>query len=228
MRIRDDWRERLGELVDKAGGNRKSISVAAKLNETYVRDILDKGQTPQLKSAEKLSRGLNASITAWFLAPSDEDTGDLEAVYAAPAVAEGYIPIGRFDTSFSMGPGSLIEERPVPLGYMVFEEQWVRTLSAVAPAHLAVVKVDGDSMMPTLHAGDLVLIDRTKTKPNREGIYAIRVGDIAWVKRVSINLKTQKIRVLSDNPLIPKQPEMDEDDLAILGRVIALVARKMP
>lgn len=157
----------------------------------------------------------------------DESTPYRERPGPVALAGQDFIPIGRFDASFSMGPGSLIPNDPEPLGYWIFEEQWLRALNAAAPDYLAVVKVDGDSMMPTLSGGDLVLIDRSKNRPNREGIYAIRVGDTAWVKRISLNLRNKKVRVLSDNPLFEKQPEMDEEDLSIIGRVIALVARKV-
>lgn len=222
------WRKKLDEAMVEKGFNKKSLSLAAGLGETYVRDLLLRDRTPGLEKASKLARVLGKPIVDIFgdiLEGADE--ADDSCALPAPSVT-GFISIGRFDASFSMGPGSLIADHPEPLGYWVFEEQWLRALSSVSPDRLAVVKVDGDSMMPTLHNGDLVLVDRTRTRPNREGIYALQVGDIAWVKRVSVNLKTQKIRVLSDNPLVPKQPEMNEDELIIIGRVIALVARKVP
>jgi phage repressor protein C with HTH and peptisase S24 domain len=154
------------------------------------------------------------------------ETGSSLTVNDTPA-PDGFTPIGRFDTSFSMGPGSLVVEDPEPLGYWLFESQWLRAISAANSRQLAVVKVDGDSMQPTLMPGDWVLIDRTKIRPTREGIYAIRVGDQAWVKRISLNIKTKQVRILSDNPTTPPQPEMDEEEVAILGRVIALVARRI-
>lgn len=224
------WRDRLRDAMSKKGFNMKSLSKAARLGDTYVRDILVRDREPSLSNAQRLCATLDIPVTKIFgneWDGAEDDAAEPETALPAPAV-EGFIPVGRFDASFSMGPGSLITDDPEPLGYWIFEEQWLRALSTVAPNSLAVVKVDGDSMSPTLFGGDLVLIDRSKTKPNAEGIYAIRVGDIAWVKRISINLKSKKVRVLSDNPLVPKQPEMDEEELSIIGRVVALVARKMP
>lgn len=222
------WRDRLREEMSKKGFNMKSLSKKAKLGDTYVRDLLVRDREPSLAKAQKICAALEVPLSKIFGA-WDGSIDDLDEEECLPVpVVDGYIPVGRYDASFSMGPGSLIADEPEPLGYWVFEEQWLRALSAVSPDRLAVVKVDGDSMTPTLFGGDLVLVDRSKTKPNNEGIYAIKVGDTAWVKRISINLKSQKVRVLSDNPLVPKQPEMREEDLAIIGRVIALVARKIP
>lgn len=152
--------------------------------------------------------------------------------HAAPlriveAPKQEFIPIGRYDTSFSMGPGSLLGDDPEPLGYWMIESQWLRALSKAAAAELAIVRCTGDSMQQTLFDGDWVLVDRTQRRLSREGIYAIRVGDDSWVKRISLNIKTKKIRVLSDNPTTPPQPDVDEDELSVIGRVIALVARKI-
>ena len=144
-----------------------------------------------------------------------------------PVADDGFVPIGRFDARFSMGPGALVDEHPEPLGYWLVEAQWLHGLSSALPKDLAIVRCAGDSMQGTLFDGDWVLVDRTQRRLSREGIYAIRVGDDAWIKRVSLNIKTKQIRVLSDNPTTPPQPDVDEDDLAIIGRVIALVARKV-
>jgi transcriptional regulator with XRE-family HTH domain len=209
----------------EAAGFRTAAAFAKKfdLTESTYRSNENGTRPLTIEAAKRYGRILGKD---WkFLMYED---GGAENLPAPPPASDGFVPVGRFDASFSMGPGSLIAEEPEPLGYWVFEEQWLRAISRATTDHLSVVKVDGDSMMPTLQDGDLVLIDRTKTKPNREGVYALRVGDIAWVKRISVNLKTQKVRVLSDNPLIPKQPEMDEEELSIIGRVIALVARKLP
>jgi hypothetical protein len=207
----------------------KSLSKKAGLGDTYVRDLLVRDREPSLEKAQKIVAALDVPLVKVFGVWEGGFNEDVDEAAPLPVpYVDGFVSVGRFDASFSMGPGSLIAEDPEPLGYWVFEQQWLRALSHVSPERLAVVKVDGDSMTPTLFGGDLVLIDRSKTKPNVEGIYALKVGDIAWVKRISVNLKTKKVRVLSDNPLVPKQPEMDEEDLAILGRVIALVARKIP
>jgi len=126
-----------------------------------------------------------------------------------------------------MGPGSLAEENPEPLGYWLIERQWLAAITRVAPDHLAIVKADGDSMQPTLLGGDWVLIDRTQTRLTREGIYAVRVGSDTWIKRISLNLREKTVRIISDNPTTPVQ-DVEESELSIVGKVVALVARRLP
>lgn len=75
MRIRDDWRGRLASKVPDR--ERAAISKRAGLNPTYLRDVLDRNQTPSLQSAQKLATGINTPITEWFLLPdAAPETGE--------------------------------------------------------------------------------------------------------------------------------------------------------
>ncbi len=134
--------------------------------------------------------------------------------------------IPRFDAGLSAGHGSLIDPNAEPLGFVFYETQWLHAVTKTTPDHLAVVQVDGDSMNNALFHGDWVLIDRSQRKVNREGIYALAVGDVCWVKRISLNLREKLVKVMSDNPVYGTQ-ELPEEELTILGRVVWIVGRKV-
>lgn len=157
--------------------------------------------------------------------------GQLPPAIAAPKIVEvgkeEFVALGRFDVRLSAGPGALVSDHPEPMGFYLAELQWLRAITKAKPEWLDVVRVGGDSMKSTLEDGDWVLVDRSQKRVTREGIFAIRVRDDAWVKRLSINLKDQNVIVISDNPTIPPQ-YVDEDDLSVIGRVIAIVARRIP
>lgn len=152
------------------------------------------------------------------------------AAEARPGLVEiqntEYASIARFDAMLSAGPGSLIEEDPEPLGYHLLEQQWLNGLTRASPQHLAVVRVSGDSMEPTLSNQDWVLLDTTQRRLNHEGIYALRVGDAVWVKRISLNLKDRTIRIMSDNQFYETQ-EIEESDVHTIGRVLSIVSRRL-
>lgn len=143
----------------------------------------------------------------------------------APALSE-YVAVPRYDASLSAGPGSILDPNTAPLGHSLFEAQWLAAITRAAGDMLAVVRVDGDSMEPTLADGDWILIDRTQRRINRQGVYAIQVGDVAWIKRISLNLKDKLVQVISDNEHYPMQ-ELAEDELAVIGRAVWIVGRKV-
>lgn len=143
-----------------------------------------------------------------------------------PSVLDDFMQIPRYDAAVSAGPGSIVDPNAEPLGHYYFEAQWLAALTRAAGDQLAVIRVDGDSMEPTLFNGDWVLIDRTQRRINREGVYAIQVGDIAWIKRISLNLRDKLVQVISDNDRYPMQ-ELAEEDLSVIGRAIWIVGRRV-
>jgi len=137
-----------------------------------------------------------------------------------------YVALTRYDCAISAGAGSILDPHAEPLDFHFFERQWLRSITRAAPEKLAVLRVDGDSMVSTLHDGDWVLIDRSQDRLGREGIYAIAVNDVAWIKRLSLNLRQRLVRIISDNDAYPMQ-ELPEEDLAVIGRAVWVVGRRL-
>jgi phage repressor protein C with HTH and peptisase S24 domain len=88
---------------------------------------------------------------------------------------------------------------------------------------LALVAVDGDSMEPTLSAGDIVVIDVSKNYVAGSGIYAISIDNQPLVKRIH-RLSNGDIKVISDNSAYQRYDETYNSDsikpLRIAGRVV--------
>jgi phage repressor protein C with HTH and peptisase S24 domain len=137
-----------------------------------------------------------------------------------------YAEVPRYETALSAGHGSITDQSSESIGNYIIDRQWLRTLTSSSPENLAVVKVSGDSMEPTLRNGDWVLVDRNQTEINREGIFAFAVGDAVWVKRLTLNLQDKLIRIISDNTKYPIQ-DLNEDELNIIGRIIWLAGREL-
>ncbi|ALF02142.1 S24 family peptidase [Salipiger abyssi] len=110
--------------------------------------------------------------------------------------------------------------------YLAFRRDWLRRIG-VAPTNAALARVAGDSMQPTIWAGDMVLIDTTRTEVairggtssrRRSPIYAILDDGAARVKRIERPREDQVI-LLSDNP--DHGPEFtDVQTLSIIGKVM--------
>jgi phage repressor protein C with HTH and peptisase S24 domain len=94
----------------------------------------------------------------------------------------------------------------------------VRDTLHAAPADLRVNDVRGDSMLPTLAEGDVVLINLKERSPSPPGIFVLFDGLGLVVKRLE-KLDDKKIRILSDNSnYAPYNLNMDE--IHIIGRVV--------
>lgn len=109
------------------------------------------------------------------------------------------------EATLSAGPG-FENESEVVVETMAFRREWLKRVGVAASA-ARLAKVSGDSMMPTLCSGDLVLIDTTKT-PDSSGIisstsrkppiYAFVEDGEAKVKRVA-RVDSDLYAVMSDN-----------------------------
>jgi phage repressor protein C with HTH and peptisase S24 domain len=80
--------------------------------------------------------------------------------------------------------------------------------------------VEGDSMVPTLHDGDAVLVDMTRQFPSPPGIFVLDDGMGLVAKRLEHipNSDPPAVRVISDNTLYPAY-ERTADEIRIIGRI---------
>lgn len=99
---------------------------------------------------------------------------------------------------------------------------WMRDLGATRAENLSIIKVRGDSMLPTLGDGDDIMVDRCRGSTGRleDGVYVLRRDDTLLVKRVAINPVTRRVTISSDNPAYPSWPDCDVASLDVVGRVI--------
>jgi phage repressor protein C with HTH and peptisase S24 domain len=49
---------------------------------------------------------------------------------------------------------------------------------------MVLMRVDGDSMEPEIHHGDVVLIDQSQTTPRAGAMFAVGVEDLVYIKMV--------------------------------------------
>ena len=106
---------------------------------------------------------------------------------------------------------------------LMFREDWIYRDLRMQPKDLVLIRVSGESMRPTLNNGDVILVNHSLTRPDKEGIYIMRMGDMLLVKRLQA-LPDGQIRVTSDNPVYEPwtldTSKMAEGDVAIIGRVV--------
>ncbi len=139
---------------------------------------------------------------------------------------EDFALVPRLDIDVSAGGGLVPPGGPdAPVEYMAFARGWL-SRSGINPAQTAVVRVRGDSMVPTIPDGALVLVDRNEAAVRREGIFAFSRDGAAYVKRILPVARTRRddlssLVIVSDNPLVPTEvlQGAELDDIHLVGRV---------
>lgn len=173
---------------------------------------LKKGSSPSVERIEALAKALGLE----FYLGAPRETGPIEI---AEIDGEQFAPIRRFDAELSAGNGA--ENGNVHVSeILAFRRDWLTRLH-VSPSNACLVKVRGESMQPTLHDGDLVLIDQSKTKIRSGRIYAFNDGGHSKVKRLDC-MDDHTLIIRSDNPQFPLDIRKGEDAnaLKVIGEVV--------
>lgn len=178
-------------------------------NPAYIQQFVRRGVPKRLGEAER------RKLARYFSVP--------ESVLGGPpdvSRQRGLINIPRHPVTVSAGPGAIVSAE-VGRPYFAFDERWLKALTATAPERLSIVRVEGDSMAPTLNAGDDILVDLGDCGDRiRDGIYVLRVDDALVVKRLALNPFGRRVTVQSDNPSYADWPDCDLDEINCIGRVI--------
>ncbi len=207
----DDARATLQRLCAERGESLAGLSRLLGRNDAYIQQYLRKGTPRRLPERERQILARYFSIADSMLGgPGGEgDRG-----------AGALVPIRRSAVRASAGAGTIGEDesaRP----YFAFDPLWLRALTATPSERLTMIRVEGDSMAPTLAAGDDILIDHADLADGlRDGIYVLRVDEALLVKRLAIHPFGGRVSVQSDNPAYPDWPDRALDELHCIGRVI--------
>lgn len=127
--------------------------------------------------------------------------------------------IPRLDVVASAGPGaSGASEKTLEM--VPFPRAFLRAIG-VSPANANIVTVAGDSMEPTLSAGDDLIVDTSVKRIRAEALYVLILDGEVVVKRAQRRVNGS-ILITSDNERYPPEevtPD-DADKLRVAGRVV--------
>ncbi len=194
-------RAALEALIAERGVSCAALSRLLGRNPAYVQQYVKRGSPRELPERER-------RVLAQYL-------GVAEARLGGPDVA-GLVAVPRLDVRASAGPGALVggERRVGGFPAAVLRELGVREAAA------STIRVEGDSMAPTLADGDEILVDGDQRRPDaRGGLYVLRLDGALLVKR--LRAARGQIEVISDNPdhadAVRPAGEVD-----VVGRVVWL------
>jgi hypothetical protein len=205
-----DPRLLIERLCEERGEDFAGLSRMLGRNPAYIQQFVRRGVPRRLKETER------RKLARYFAIP--------ESLLGGPTEPEpdtlGLLPVKRSAVRVSAGPGSLpSEEAGKP--YFAFDERWLKALTGSPASKLSIIRVEGDSMSPTLRAGDDILVDLGECQERlRDGIYVLRVDDALVVKRIALHPVGRQVTVQSDNPAYPDWPDCDLEEIQCIGRVI--------
>ncbi|WP_120715870.1 S24 family peptidase [Tsuneonella amylolytica] len=206
----DPARARLLELAQGQGVSLAGLSEMIGRNSSYLQQFIRKG------SPRKLEEGDRRKLAGYFGVGESELGGadDISAGTVGVPRAD-WTEVPRLSIGAAAGSGALAaDERP--FDSFRFSRRWLQE-QGLATAQLSTIRVQGDSMVPTLHDGDEILVDRTQ-RGLRDGVHVVRLGDMLMVKRLAA-AGPGRARLLSENPVYPPV-EVGLDELEIIGRVV--------
>lgn len=142
----DDARQRLKEEMEAAGFKMKPLSKKAGVNETFMRDVLVNGVTPQVDNLRKVCAVIGTTVE--YILEGSRKNATVNLIGHVGAGAQVYL-----EDPYAMGDGARAVEAPPN-----------RTKDTVA------VEVRGDSMAGRAEDGWLLYFDDRQEEPTPEMI----------------------------------------------------------
>ena len=212
---------RLQQAMKTAGLSQGDLAKAVGISQPTINALLS-GKSQGTKHLVAIARALD--VTPDWL-QTGRDTNVLPAKHRPAAASnleiegETYARLPMYDIRAQAGRGSLAYDGD-PIGWRVFDLNWIKTVSRASIEQLKVVEVSGDSMEPTLFKGDHVLIDLGNRAIAQHGLFVLRLDDSLMVKRVQKLFATATVRIISDNPKYAAEEISEEGRLEVIGRVV--------
>ena len=208
-------RQILERLIAQRGDNYADLSRLLGRNAAYIQQFIKRG-TPR-----KLDERDRQTLARYF--GIDEVTlgGSLPLSSASPQPRGEpvVVPVPRLTLGASAGAGSLYDDERAE-GVMAFDAAWLRHLG-VRPQRVSIIRVDGESMAPTLSDGDEIMVDHDDGAERlRDGVYVLRLDGVLMVKRVALGPLRGRFSILSDNAHYPDWTDIDPGLVDIVGRVV--------
>lgn len=212
-------REAIGKESVRAFSRRSGLS------ETTLRAYLGGGS--DAGRAALLAIAKTSGVRLEWLATGQEPMFE-HAVRESPPpygsdIGAEFTLVPRYNVDAAAGAGQSVD-RETEIGKLAFRQDWLRQ-KGLRAADLAVIRIKGDSMAPTIRDGSLALVDcrRQHEKPRTDGIYVIQMDGDLLAKRIQIDLAGDgALYIKSDNPAYTEQ-HLDAaaaDRLWVVGKVI--------
>lgn len=204
-------RATLARLIDERREDFAGLSRLIGRNVAYIQQYVRRGTPKRLAESDRRRLANYFGVEEQLLG-APEPTGR--------AAASNLVPIPRLQISASAGHGT-ITDRERTLASIAFDPAWLKQVTSAAPGDLSIIRVQGDSMTPTLTDGDEILVDGSDLRRAPvDGIWVIRHDDSLMVKRLAIHPTNHTLTISSDNLAYPSWSDCTRDSVNLVGRVV--------
>jgi hypothetical protein len=208
-------RETLARLCRDQGVDYARLSAIIGRNSAYVQQYIKRGTPRRLAEQDR------ARIAA-FLGVSEQMLGAPATIAVAKIGGNrksDMVLIPKLAIGASAGVGAAVDGEAVQSA-VGFDPRWLREIGA-DPRALSIIRVEGDSMSPTLNDGDDILVDGSIDGMRlRDGIFVLRMDDALMVKRVTRAPGQGRIAVISDNSHYKSWDDLPLSAVNLVGRVV--------
>lgn len=191
-----------------ATGNQAEVAVNAGISRSALASILNGHATPKPETLARICQAIGVPVAAII----SSDPGG------------GLVYVREIDLSYGMG-STWLDGVPVTEEARQFPSEWIRQFTRTDPAKLFFARGAGDSMMPTIYDGDVVLVDTAQQAPSMaDRIWVLTWSGMGMIKRLR-GQPDGGLHLSSDNPTVSPVVAYD-GEAQIIGRVVAVI-RKM-
>lgn len=166
----------------------KALGVAASAIGGYKRR-----NTVPLEQCIKIANQTGVSLD-WLILGKGEMKGGSGGAAEFDDADAAWVPL--YDVEVSAGSGIEVYGERI-IQRVPFAKSWLQG-EGLHAGDLACLPVHGDSMMPSLTSGDIVLVNHAKR--DGDGVFVVRMGNALRVKRLQW-LANGDLRISSDNPI---------------------------
>lgn len=213
------FRENIRTLIEKTGLNISGFAAQIGEKASRLNDVLQGKQRPPFDMLEKIINTFQVN-GHWLITGTGEMFADSKNKNNSENEDFSLIPM--FDIEVSAGFGSWAYGASEPSTHLAYRKDWL-TQRGLQAQNLSVVTARGDSMEPTIHHGDTLLIDMSQSIPRDGHIYVIRSDDMLWVKRIQRQLGGGLL-LISDNDSYPPMllNAQEHENTEIIGQVVSI------
>ncbi|QGA56522.1 XRE family transcriptional regulator [Brucella sp. 2280] len=139
------------------------------------------------------------------------------------ARSKDLVVIPRYDVQAAAGDGLIPVSENADAGSISIARSLLRKIGA-QPNSCVILESKGDSMLPTIPGGSLLVVDRSKTEVDDETVFVFRVGPGIKVKRAVWRIDGN-LDLVSDNDKYPPETYGPDraDEIAPIGQVMLVL-----